>query len=174
MGPALRRRIVRCGMAAVVAFLGWTAGGLAQDGSDQQNDGSFTGIAIVTSDTTWWELFQRPETPHIQGKDSFAVGDRGAVAIIISNAEPRSGKIRVECDITAFDPKGRSVIVQSGACYNGPFGGVGVLHPTMLDLQFEITDEDPAGRAGFEIVLRDVYSGRKVELNVAFEQDTGK
>lgn len=163
--------------ALVAALLFLTALGgpsaLAQDGSDQKHDGKFTGIAIVTGDLKWFELFNKPETPQLSGKDKFRPGERGAVALIFSNAEPRQGQIKIECDITAFDPERTTQVLESGTCYEGPYYGDNILTPALIDLQFEIGQDDPAGRSGFRITARDAYSGRSVKLSVAFTQDTG-
>ena len=158
--------------AFLLAFAGFSAGALAQDGADQKHDGKFTGIAMVTKDLKWFELFTKPETPEIRGHDKFGPGERGAVALVFSNAEPRQGIIKIECDIAAFDPEGSKQVLDSGVCYEGPYYGNNVLHPALLDLQFEIGDDDPAGRAGFRITARDVHSARSVKLNVAFTQET--
>ena len=82
--------------------------------------------------------------------------------------------MKIECDITALDPKGSSVVARSATCYEGQYGGDNVLHPALLDLQFEVTENDKAGRAGFEIVLRDAYSTRSVVLHIYYEQDTAR
>jgi hypothetical protein len=146
---------------------------LAQDDADQKHDGKFTGIAMVTKDLKWFELFSKPETPEIRGAGKFVPGERGAVALIFSNAEPRGGKIKIECDVTAFDPDGSSQVAKSASCYDGPYYGDDILTPALLDIQFEIGKDDPDGKAGFHITARDVYSGRSVKLSVTFVQDTG-
>jgi hypothetical protein len=154
---------------AVVALLASTAGVLAQ-GADKQSDGRFTGYAAITDDLKWYDRFQRPETPAIHGQDLFKPGDRGSLVILFSNAEPRQGAVKVECDIVSFDPKGSSKVVDAGTCYEGPYHGDNIFHPALLDLQFEIGENDPAGAAGFNVTLRDVNSGRSVDLSVAFKQ----
>ena len=163
---------MRALMLIFAALLMGTSSVLAQDGSDTQSDGKFTGIAIITGDVKWFDLFAKPETPHIQGQDKFGPGERGALAIIFSNAKPRGGIVKVECDIIAYDPEGTKPVVKSGKCYEGPYYGDNILHPALLEIQFEGDKDDPAGRAGFEITLRDVYSGRSVKLSVAYEQVT--
>jgi hypothetical protein len=168
------RIISACLALALVALLALSTSAQAQSGADKASSGRFTGIAIVTGDLKWFRLFESPEPPEIRGKDVFRPGERGTVALIFSNAQPRGGIVRVECDITAFDPKGSSVIVDDAVCYEGPFYGDNVLTPALLDLQFEIGKNDADGLAGFKIVLRDVNSGRRVNLAVAFDQDTGK
>ena len=157
-------------LMALVALLAGVGGVVAQENADKRSDGRFTGIAIITEDLKWYELFNKPEIPQIRGQDAFGPGDRGALAIIFSNAEPRSGTVKVECDITALDPNGSSPVVESGVCYEGPYAGDNILHPAMLDLQFEIGENDPVGRSGFEITLRDVHSRRSVDLRVTFTQ----
>jgi hypothetical protein len=141
---------------------------------DRESSGNFTAIAIVTSDIGWYDLFRRPETPHIRDTEHFAAGQTGALAIIFSNAKPRDGKIKVECDVTAFDPKGSSTVVDGGTCYEGPYFGDGVLHPALLDVRFDIGPNDPPGRAGFKVTLRDAQSGRRVNLEVGFVQGASK
>lgn len=157
-------------LTVLLALVGSLSSATAQSGSDRQADGDFVGIAMITDDLRWHELFQRPEAPRINGQDRFGPGDRGALAIIFSNAEPRNGAVRIECDITAFDPDGSYTVVDSGICYEGPYYGDGILHPALLDLQFEIGEDDPPGRAGFEVTLRDANSRRDVDLAVAFTQ----
>ena len=145
---------------------------MAQSISDKTSDGEFTGIALITDDTGWYELFQRPEPPEISGRSVFAPGTRGALALIFSNAEPRGGNAKVECDITAFYPEGeRVVVVEGGTCYEGPYRGDNILHPALVDLQFEVEVGDPAGQSGFEITMRDANSGREVELTVNYAQE---
>lgn len=157
---------------ASLTLLGGSGSAFAQ-GSDKDSDGQFTGIAMITDDLTWYERFQRPETPEINGKDTFWAGERGSLVIIFSNAEPRDGTVSVICDITAFDPEGSHLVVDSKPCYEGPFHGPNILHPALLDLQFEIGPNDRPGQAGFGITLRDAYSGREVQLKVAFTQGAG-
>ena len=176
MLKAAVRAVVRGGLVALalVALLGSTMGAAAQSSTDKQSDGQFTGIALITSNLRWYELFERPEPPRITGVDHLKAGEHGALAIIFSNAEPRNETVRVECDVTAFDPGGSSPVVKSGVCYEGPYHGDNVLHPALLDLQFAMGANDPPGRAGFKITLRDAYSSRKVKLNVVFTQGPGK
>lgn len=161
--------------ALVSALPGSSAVALTEaPGSDKQSDGIFTGIALITDDPSWHALFQRPETPHVRGQDHFEPGQRGVLAILFSNAEPRQGVVRVICDVTAFDPRGSQLVVDSGPCYEGPFLGPNILHPALLDLQFEIGRDDPEGRGGFEITLRDAHSDREVDLEVSFTQGAGE
>ncbi len=171
------RRIVgqfRFLAVVVAAILAAAAPAAAQtSSSDKDSSGQFTGIALITDDPNWRELFKRPETPQISGASRFKPGQRGVLAIMFSNAEPRQGRVRVICDVTAFDPKGSHSVVRSAPCYEGPFAGPNILHPVALDLQFEIGADDPAGRAGFEVTLRDAHSRREVELHVTFIQERG-
>jgi hypothetical protein len=167
-------RIVSALLGLVLVAMLAVAPTAASDTSvNKQNDGKFTGIAMVTSDLKWFKLFESPKTPEIKGKDSFRPGEWGAIAVIFANAEPRKGVVKVECDITAFDPKGSTVILKGGKCYEGPYYGDFVLTPVLIDLHFEIKADDAPGRAGFKITLRDVYSKRSVKLTVDFQQDTG-
>jgi hypothetical protein len=163
-------------VAIVVALLIGAPATVAQSlrSTDKQSDGRFTGIAIITDDIGWYELFKRPETPRIRGQDRFGPRKTGALAIIFSNAEPRDGTVRIECDVTAFDPDGSSVVVNAGVCYEGPYFGDNVLHPALLDIRFDVSAEDPPGRSGFEIALRDTASRRSVSLTVDFMQNTGE
>lgn len=158
------------GLAALLA----SSPALAQSGMDKDSDGAFTGIAIVTDDLKWFKLFESPKTPQISGQDVFRPNDRGALALIFSNAEAKRGVVRIECDVTAFDAKGSNRIVDGAACYEGPAYPDNVLVPALLDIQFEIEDTDPAGPAGFKVVMRDMHSGREVQLKVGFDQDTAR
>lgn len=157
-------------LVVIAAFATALATPSAAEGTDKDSDGAFTGIALITDDPRWYDLFAQPETPNISGKDEFAPGDRGALALVFSNAEAKDGAVRVTCDVTAIDPSGSKLIVDDGPCYEGPYNGDNILHPVLLDLQFEIGPDDPAGRAGFEITLTDVHSGREVQLAVDFTQ----
>ena len=152
------------------AFLALTATAMAQPSSDKASDGQFTGIALITDDANWYKLFQRPETPQLSGVDRLAAGKRATLAIIFSNAEPRDGVVKITCDVTAFDPAGSRQIVNAGPCYEGPYAGPNILHPTQLDLSFGIGENEPEGQAGFKVTLHDVYSGRQVNLTVGFMQ----
>jgi len=175
MHSTMRDGILRSLVAFVLAVsLGNAASAQSSLSTDKRSDGAFTGIALITDDLSWYELFQRPEPPRISGEDQFGPGERGSLAIIFSNAEPNGGTVRVECDIRAFDPKGSRIVIESGLCYEGPYGGDNVLHPALLDIQFEIAPDDPAGQAGFEITLRDANSTRMVTLTVEFTQRTGE
>ena len=160
-------------IAASFALAAGAAMAQSPDGHDKQSDGQFTGIAMITDDLEWYDLFQRPEPPQINGPDRLEAGERGALVIIFSNAEPRDGMAKITCDITAFDPTGSRLVAEDETCYEGPFRGPNILHPALLDLQFEIGPADPEGRAGFEITLRDAHSGREVQLKVAFTQGAG-
>ena len=153
-----------------LASLALTGIATAQSSSDKASDGQFTGIALITDDPNWHQQFQRPETPEISSVDHLAAGERGTLAIIFSNAEPRDGVAKIVCDVTVFDPSGSRLIVDSGPCYEGPYAGPNILHPTLLDLSFGIGEDEPEGEAGFEITLRDVHSGRVVDLIVGFTQ----
>jgi hypothetical protein len=138
--------------------------------SDKDSDGVFTGIALITDNPRWHELFQRPEVPQISGVSRLTAGERGTLALLFSNAEPRNGMVKIACDVTAFDPNGSRSVVESGPCYEGPFSGPNILHPTLLDLSFAIGADEPEGQAGFKVKLRDVHSGRTVDLTVSFTQ----
>jgi hypothetical protein len=164
--------------AGLITFASWAilgAGisvGQPANGSsaDKQSDGRFTGIAMITDDLKWYQLFSRPEAPRISGADHLAAGSRGALALVFSNAEPRDGTVKVICDVATFDPDGSQVIVNSGLCYEGPYFGPNVLHPVQMDLTFGIASDEPEGKAGFKVKLRDAHSGRKVNLLVTFIQ----
>lgn len=158
------------GLVASLASLLFSGTAVAQSSSDKASDGAFTGIALITDDPNWHQLFQRPETPHISGVDRLAGGERGTLAIIFSNAEPRDGMVSIVCDVTVFDPAGSRLIVDSGPCYDGPYAGPNILHPTLLDLSFGIGEDEPEGKAGFKVTLRDAHSGREVDLEVGFTQ----
>lgn len=162
----------RVAVLALVASLGTFAAALAQSpGSyDKRSDGRFTGMAFITDDPRWYELLMRPELPKFEVQDEFGPGETGALAIMFSNAEPRQGTVRIECDVTALDPTGSSLVVDGGVCYEGPYNGDNILHAALLDLQFKIGPNDPRGQSGFAITLRDVHSSRSVKLNVAFTQ----
>ena len=162
------------GGLAALAMHAATTNAFAQSDYDKQSDGQFTGLALITDDPNWHLQFQRPSTPAIDGRDHFKAGESGTLALIFSNAEPRQGNVKIVCDVIAFDPQGSRKIVDAGPCYEGPYAGPNILHPTLLDLNFTIGPNDPKGLAGFRIVLRDAYSDRKVELAVAFTQGEGQ
>ena len=147
--------------------LGQSANGSS---ADKRSDGRFTGIAMITDDLKWYRLFSRPETPRISGADHLPAGAEGVLALVFSNAEPRDGTVKVICDVASFDPDGSQVIVKSGLCYDGPYFGPNVLHPVQMDLTFGIASDEPEGKAGFKVKLRDAHSGRKVNLLVTFTQ----
>lgn len=139
-------------------------------GIDKASDGDFTGILLVTDDIDWYAMFQRPEPPQFVSKPHFGPGERGALAIIFSNAEAVQGGVEVMCDITAHDPEGSRPVAVDRPCYEGPFFGPNILHPALVDLQFAIGDDEPAGQAGFTVILRDAHSSRQVTLDVSFTQ----
>lgn len=170
-GPGI---VSACLGLALAALLATSSPTLGQSASDKDSDGPFTGLAIITDDLKWYKLFESPKTPVLSVKDVFGPNERGALALIFSNAQPRNGVVKVECDVTAFDPRGKKPIVDDGACYDGPFYGENILVPALLDLQFETSKEDPPGRAGFTVTMHDVHSGRKVKLTVAYELEAGK
>ena len=167
------RSLVRLLIVATFALGAGAAHAQSPDGHDKQSDDQFTGIAMITDNLDWYDLFQRPEPPEISGQDRFDAGERGSLVLIFSNAEPRDGVARIICDITAFDPEGSRLVVDSQPCYEGPYRGPNILHPALLDLRFEIGPSDPAGLAGFRILMRDARSGRRVGLEVAFTQGAG-
>ena len=160
--------------ALTVIILGAAATQSLADSADKGSDGDFTGIALITDDAAWHRQFQQAQTPQISGQDHFGPGDRGTLALIFSNAEPRQGIVRIACDVTAYDPGGERMIVASGPCYEGPYAGPNILHPTLLDLTFTIGADDPPGEAGFKITLHDENSGRSVNLDVSFTQGAGE
>ncbi|MCY1548414.1 hypothetical protein D9M68_845210 [compost metagenome] len=139
-------------------------------GIEKASDGQFTGLLLVTDDLDWYDMFQRPEPPSFEAKEHFGPGEKGSLAIIFSNAAPRDGNVRVLCDITAHDPEGSRQVADDQLCYEGPFYGPNILHPALLDLRFEIGADEPAGRSGFSVTLRDAYSDRAVDLDIAFTQ----
>lgn len=139
-------------------------------GMDKASDGAFTGLLLVTDNLDWYDMFQRPEPPSFEAKEHFVPGEKGALAIIFSNAEPSDGVVRVMCDISTYNPDGRQQVVDNQLCYEGPFYGPNILHPALLDLKFEMADDEPAGEAGFSVTLRDTNSGRSVDLDIAFTQ----
>jgi hypothetical protein len=165
----------RLGATTCVLFLNFVSAALGQSDYDKQSDGKFTGLAFITEDVRWYEQFSQPEMPAIDGKNRFLTGERGALALIFSNAEPKDGEVRIECEIVAIEPNGqRTAVGDPQACYRGPYFGDNILHPTLVDLQFEVAEGDPSGQAGFQITMRDVYSGRQLELNVAYQQEQGR
>lgn len=159
-------------LPALVLAAGMSGPLLAQQdaGFDKDSDGQFTGLAIITDDAKWYEQFARPETPQITGKSSFGPGEAGALALLFSNAKPQDGAAEIRCDITAFDPEGSRQIANGDVCYKGPYLGPNILHPTLVDLRFAMGQDEPEGKAGFKITMRDVHSGRTVDLNVSFTQ----
>lgn len=159
-------------LSALILMVGMTGLSLAQEdtGFDKDSDGQFTGLALITDDAKWYELFSRPEPPQISGKSSFGPGEEGSLALIFSNAEPKNGMAEIRCDITAFDPEGSRQVANDNICYKGPYHGRNILHPTLVDLRFAMGQDEPEGKAGFKITMRDVHSGRAVDLNVSFTQ----
>lgn len=160
-------------MLAALAMVCGTLVAAAQpgDGSiEKASDGPFTGLLLVTDNLDWYDMFQRPEPPSFEAKEHFVPGEKGALAIIFSNAEPRDGIVRVMCDITTYNPQGSQQVAANQICYEGPFNGPNILHPALLDLKFEMADDEPAGEAGFSVTLRDANSGRAVDLDVSFTQ----
>lgn len=162
---------------ALLAVLGCASGAVSQTtdgGIDKASDGAFTGLLLVTDNVDWYDMFQRPEPPSFEAKEHFGPGEPGSLAIIFSNAEPRDGQVRVLCDIIAHDPEGTREVATNQVCYEGPFFGPNILHPALLDLRFEMGGDEPAGRAGFSVALRDAYSGRAVDLEISFTQGAGQ
>ena len=145
---------------------------LAQEdrGLDKASDGQFTGLLVVTDDLDWYDMFARPEVPQFSGKSHFMPGDWGSLAIIFSNAEAIDGQAEIRCDIEAFDPTGTKQVARDDVCYAGPYRGPNILHPTLVDLRFGITADDPPGPAGFKVTLRDANSDRELALEVGFTQ----
>lgn len=145
---------------------------LAQEdrGLDKASDGRFTGLVVVTDDLDWYDMFARPEVPQFSGRSHFVPGDWGSLAIIFSNAEAIDGQVEIRCDIEAFDPSGSKQVATDHVCYAGPYRGPNILHPTLVDLRFSITVDDPPGPAGFKVTLRDAISDREVALEVGFTQ----
>lgn len=172
-----RTAVARC-LAGLVflASLGMSAIAAAQPDAafDKRSNGRFTGQAFVTDNLDWYEMFSRPEVPRVNMKSQFAPGESGSLGIIFSNAEAREGTVRVECDVTALDPEGSRVVVSAGVCYEGPYFGDNILHPALLDLRFRIGADDPPGKSGFKVTLRDAHSRRSVNLQVTFMQGKGK
>ncbi|SFZ84745.1 hypothetical protein SAMN02983003_2190 [Devosia enhydra] len=142
-------------------------------GADKASDGQFTGIAMVTDHLDWYAMFARPQTPRVSGQSHFPPGRQGALALMFSNAEPRNGVVTITCGIEAFDPDG-SRQVHSGPCYEGPYRGPNIIHPTLLDLQFKIGPNERAGLAGFRITMRDAHARKTVGLAVSFIQGAAR
>lgn len=162
---------------SVLAVLLCTAVASAQPvggGIDKASDGPFTGLLLVTDNLDWYDMFQRPEPPSFEAKQHFVPGEKGSLAIIFSNAEPRDGIVRVMCDISTRNPEGSRQVGADQVCYEGPFYGPNILHPALLELKFEMGDEEPAGEAGFSVTLRDAHSGRSVDLDVSFTQGSAR
>lgn len=169
----MRSRIVFRPLICLLAVLLGTAVASAQSANQdiaKASDGQFTGLLLVTDNLAWYEMFQRPEPPTFEAKDHFERGQKGSLAIIFSNAEPRDGIVRVMCDISTHNPEGTRQVAVDEVCYEGPFYGPNILHPALLELKFEMGDDEPAGDAGFSVTLRDAYSGRSVDLAVWFTQ----
>lgn len=166
----LRRKVG--GLCIALTMLGALAAGSASavEPSDKDSDGDFTGLALITDDLKWYEAFNRPETPNLNRRDSLLAGEQGTLALIFASAEAKDGKHSIVCDIVAFDPRGRRTLVEGRSCYEGPARRPYILVPTLLAIDFRITDEDPVGEAGFEITMKDMYSGREVQLTVSFMQ----
>lgn len=171
---AARAVWVRAVLAVIASLVCASALAAEPRSTDKASSGAFTGIALVTDDPNWFELFRRPETPEISGKDSFRPGERGVIAVLFSNAEPENGRVAVSCEITAYEPDGTSSRYAPGPCYDGPALPDNVLYPTALDLQFTVGPNDQNGLAGFRIVLRDLNGGQSVALDVSFMQDTAR
>jgi hypothetical protein len=164
------RGLITSGGIGLVFLFAFSAVGAEPQTSDKASNGRFTGIALVTSDLDWFDKFQRPETPQIKGKSSFGPGESGAIVTLFSNAEVRNGRVRVECQITAFQPEKERRTYPPGPCYDGPARPDNVLYPSLLDLRFSMGEDEPAGISGFDIVMRDLHSGRSVKLRVSFLQ----
>jgi hypothetical protein len=141
---------------------------------DKASDGVFTGLALVTKTLDWYDQFKKPETPHIEGKSRFASGETGAIATLFSNAQVKNDRVLIECEIKSFGPDGSTHSQPSGVCYDGPAQPPNTLYASLLDLRFKIGDDDPVGLAGFEILMRDLNSGRSVKLKVSFLQGSAQ
>lgn len=164
-------RIIRSfGAFLIWAVLALGAGASEPQIHDRASNGDFTGIALVTDDLNWFEQFSRPETPQIHGQDRFVPGETGAIAVVFSNAAAKGGQVLVQCALSFTDVDGSTRDLPPGTCYEGPAYPPDVLYPSLLDLRFTISEEDPAGLVGFTIGLTDVNSGRSVELEVSFYQ----
>lgn len=166
------------GLIAAIVLLTSTlcasAWGAEPRSMDKNSDGAFTGIALITEDLNWFETFQRPETPQFSGKDSLKPSEKAAVATFFSNPRVESGRVRVRCSVTAFEPSGETRALPSGMCYDGPPLPPNTLYPTFLDFKFGVGEDDARGIAGFRITMRDLNSGREVTVVVSFMQDTGQ
>jgi len=167
MGPAMCRFLLVLVLAGGLAL---PSSAQPDNGMDKQSDGQFTGLAFITDDAKWYELFDRPETPQLSGKSHFGPNEKGALALIFSNAEAKNGEVEIRCDIQAFDPEGSREIADNDVCYKGPFRGPNILIPTLLDLRFGMGPDEPNGTSGFSVTMRDVHSGREVDLEVSFTQ----
>lgn len=157
-------------IAVVLLFVGSNAIAQEANPSDKKSDGQFTGIALVTNDPNWYEQFNRPETPSLAQIDRLLPGERGVIATLFSNPTVQNGRAKIECTIIAKDADGSSKSFPTGICYEGPARPPNVLYPSLLDLQFEVTESDPFGLAGFDIHMQDAYSDREVLLSVTFLQ----
>jgi hypothetical protein len=164
----MRRPLVVAVIVLLSSMAAWAQS--ADRGMDKASDGQFTGLLLVTDNLDWYDMFQRPEPPSFEAKDHFVPGEKGALAIIFSNAKPRDGVVRVMCDISTYNPDGRKQVADDQLCYEGPFYGPNILHPALLDLKFEMAEDEPAGEAGFSVTLRDANSGRSVDLDISFTQ----
>lgn len=174
MKPERRKRLADylaaiC-LAIVCSFPAIAAEPAEPQARDKASDGAFTGLAFVTGDLKWFEQFQRPEAPTINGKNHFSPGESGAIATLFSNAKSTNGRVRVACEITAFDPDGTSRSFPPGMCYDGPAFPPNTLYPSLMDINFTITKEDTYGLAGFKILMRDLNADKSVQLQVSFIQ----
>jgi hypothetical protein len=149
----------------------------AQDGrpdtqaNDHFSEPGFTAVVLLVSDSSFFEEWQRPETPRIQTDTRYTHGETAyPVLIFQTDAVDEQGHANLTYDLAVIRPDGAPY---TGTPLSGLLAWEGAPTPALsLSLgqaRLLIEEGDPLGLYRVKIVVHDNVGGRSVPLTLSFE-----
>lgn len=144
---------------------------VATIGHDRYEEPGFVALAFVISDSTFFERWERPETPRIQPDTRYARGETAyPILIFQTDTLDESGHVDLTFDIAVTRPDGTSYpgtpVTELIAWQGAPPPGL-VLARSKVSLVFEAQDQ--LGLYTVDIMLHDMGRNKSFPLSLSFE-----
>ena len=139
--------------------------------SDRYEEPGFGALAFIISDSTFFERWERPETPQITPQARYVRGEVAyPIVIFQTDALDEHGHVNVTYDLTVMKPDGT---LYAGTPVRGLIGWKGTPPPGLVlalnKVSLIIEDDDQPGLYTVDIVMHDQVRGKSVPLSLAFE-----
>ncbi len=135
---------------------------------DEYNKDGFSVIFLLTDDTTFYQKWALPETPHISTQDTFKRGQTALPIIIFAtDGKDDKGNANLTCDLTVTKPDGSMYAHFDGlTIWKDEPAPVMELSWSKIDIALE--HNDPLGVYRVHATVHENNKKVNVNLNLAF------